>query len=262
MKSANFKNVYLLMVTVAALGLTIGLVSWDHRQSPGKYEQTVNDTTPRKLKEKKIRDLDEILEEMNEADLKINLNEMKKEIAEALKEINTEKIKSDVEKAIKEIDLDKIKAEVEASLAKADLDQIKKQIQDALTQLDVEKIEKEIKESIAKVDWEKLKTEMEKVEKEMKDLGPKLEKEMEKAKESLQKAKAEIQEFKSFVDGLEKEGLINKKEGYTLKHKEGVLLINGKKASDQIYNKYRSFLEKHTKFNIEKSDDDFDIDID
>ena len=130
---------------------------------------------------------------------------------------------------------------------------------------------------MAKVNWEKIKTEMEKVkevdmknleiemkkvQEEMKDLGPKMEKEMAKAKESLEKAKAEIKEFKTFVDGLEKDGLISKKEGYTLKHKDGELLINGKKASEQTYNKYRSFLEKHKKFSIEKNDDDFDMNLD
>ena len=96
----------------------------------------------------------------------------------------------------------------------------------------------------------------------MKELGPKLEKEMEKAKVEIEKAKVEIKEYKSFVDGLDNDGLINKKEGYTLKHKDGELFINGKKAAEQTYNKYRSFLEKHKKFSIDKSDDDFDIDMD
>ena len=36
---------------------------------------------------------------------------------------------------------------------------------------------------------------------------------MEKAKVGLEKAKAEMKEYKEFVDGLEKDGLINKKRG-------------------------------------------------
>jgi hypothetical protein len=64
------------------------------------------------------------------------------------------------------------------------------------------------------------------------------------------------------VDGLEKDGLIDKKKGYTIEHKDGKLLINEKEASAQTYEKYRSFLEKHKKFNIEKDDNDFDIDMD
>lgn len=278
MKPTNFMNLRLLFA-VAAIGLTIGLVSWDSQQSPGKYEQSINDTTPKKVKdrEKKVRDLDDVLDELNEAELDIDMNKIRQEINESLKNVNAEKIKQDIEKAFKEIDLDKIKAEVEASLSKVDFDNIKKQMQEAMKQLDEVKIQKEIQESMAKVDWEKIKAEMEKVkdvdmknlekemkkvQEEMKDLGPKLEKEMAKAKEGLEKAKAEVKEFKTFVDGLEKDGLISKKEGYTLKHKDGELLINGKKASEQTYNKYRSFLEKHKKFNIEKTDDDFDMNLD
>ncbi len=47
---------------------------------------------------------------------------------------------------------------------------------------------------------------------------------MEKAKEKIEKAKAEMNEYKEFVDGLEKDGLINNKEDYTIKHKDGELI--------------------------------------
>ena len=87
-------------------------------------------------------------------------------------------------------------------------------------------------------------------------------KEMEKAKVEIEKAKVEIKEYKEFVNGLEKDGLLNKKETYTIRHKDGELTVNGKKVSTEINNKYRTFLEKHKKFTIEKSDDDFDIDMD
>jgi hypothetical protein len=103
---------------------------------------------------------------------------------------------------------------------------------------------------------------MKKLEIEMKSLGPKLEKEMENAKASIEKAKAEMKEYKSFVDGLEKDGLINKKENYTIQHKNGELIINGKKQPTDVYNKYGTFLKKHDKFTIKKSDDNFNIDND
>lgn len=35
----------LLLLTVS---LTIGLVSWGYQQSPGQYQQSVNDTTPKR----------------------------------------------------------------------------------------------------------------------------------------------------------------------------------------------------------------------
>src|SRR5689334_13254165 len=117
-------------------------------------------------------------------------------------------------------------------------------------------------EQVKKIDMEKLDGEMKKVKQELEKIAPQIKEEMEKAKVEVEKAKAEIKEYKEFVDGLDKDGLINKKENYTIKHKDGELTVNGKKVSDQVYTKYRNFLEKHKKFSIEKDNDDFDIDMD
>jgi len=40
------------------------------------------------------------------------------------------------------------------------------------------------------------------------------------------------------------------------------LIVNGKKQPVEVYNKYRSFLEKHKKFTMKKADGDFNIDND
>lgn len=279
MKPTKFTTGRMLLVLLIT-GLTIGLVSWDHKQAPRRFDQSVNDTVPKTKpgdREKKIRDLDDVLDELNNADMKVNMEMIQKEIAEAMKQIDGDKIRREVEKALKEVDMDKIRKEVEASIAKVDFDKIKAEIADAMKEVDMAKIQKEVQESLAKVDWDKMKVEldkvkdidmkkldaeMEKVKEEMKDLGPKIEKEMEKAKVEIEKAKVEIKEYKEFVNGLENDGLINKKESYSLKHKDGEFFINGKKASEQTYNKYRYFLEKHKKFNIKKDDDDFDLDMD
>jgi len=101
------------------------------------------------------------------------------------------------------------------------------------------------------------------MEKELKNIGPEIEKSLKDAKVEIEKAKVELKEYKGFVDGLEKDGLISKKDGYKVKHKDGELFINGKKQSSDVYNKYRSFLEKHKSFNIDdEAGDDFNIDID
>ena len=279
MKPTKFTTGRMLLVLLLA-GLTMGLVSWDQKQTPRRFGQPVYDTVPKTKsgeKEKKIRDLDDVLDELNDAELKVNMEKVQKEIAEAMKKIDGEKIRLDIEKAMKEVDMVKIQKEVQESLAKVDFEKIKREVAEAMKEVDMARIQKEVQESLAKVDWEKMKIEMEKVKdidrkqlekemekvkEEMKDLGPKIEKEMKKAKVEIEKAKVEIKEYKEFVNGLENDGLINKKEGYSLNHKDGELFINGKKASEQTYNKYRPFLEKHKKFTIEKSDDDFDIDMD
>ena len=113
-------------------------------------------------------------------------------------------------------------------------------------------------DKVKDIDMKKMQLDMEKVQAELGKIGP----ELEKAKVEIEKAKQEMKEYKEFVDGLEKDGLINKKDEYTIKHDNDELFINGKKASDATYKKYKSFLDKHKKFTIEKSDDDFNIDID
>ena len=178
---------------------------------------------------------------------------------------------------MKEVDMAKLQKEVEMAMAKVDFDKIKEEMATAMKEFDAAKIKQEVNAAMEKVNWDKMKAEfdkvkemdmgklqeeMKKVQEEMKELGPKIKIEMEKAKEEMEKAKAEMKEYKEFVDGLENDGLINKEQDYSIKHKNGELQVNGKKVSDEVYSKYRSFLEKHKKFNIEKNDDDFNIDMD
>jgi hypothetical protein len=279
MKSKTFTAGRILFVILVA-GLTVALISWGEKQNSGFNGQQTGDTIPKKKtgdREKKIRDLDDVLDDLEKADMKVNMEQMQKEIEEAMKKLDMDKIKLGIDRAMKEVDMDKIRKEVEESIARVDFEKINREIAEAMKEIDAAKIQKEIKESLAKVDWDKMKEEMdrvknvdmkkveqemEKVREEMKNLKPQVEKELEKARIEIEKVKAEIKEYKEFVNSLENDGLINKKEGYTLKHKDSELFINGKKTSEQTYNKYRYFLEKHKKFNIKKDNDDFDLDID
>ncbi len=279
MKPRTILNNRLLIVLLTA-GLTVGLISWDYQQTPGQFEQSINDTIPKKPtrpsdgkhydRDKKVRNLDDVLDELDAADMKINMENIQQELAEAMKSFDQEKIKFQIEKAMAQVDLAKIQQEVKESMAKVDFSKMQAELAEAMKSIDLAKIQKEVQESLAKVDWEKIKTEIEKeknidfkkVQDEMKELGPKMEMELKKAKIEIEKAKAEIKEYKTFTDGLESDGLINKKEGFTLKHKDGELFINGNKASQMTYTKYRSFLEKHKQFNIKINDNDFKLDID
>jgi predicted ribosome quality control (RQC) complex YloA/Tae2 family protein len=267
MKPAFYSPLKLVMVLLAA-GLTIGLVSWGHKQNPGnKYQQPQTDTVPQK--EKKTKDLDEVFDDEDHINFNIDMEKMQKELAEALKNIDVDKIKLEVEKALKDVDMAKLQAEVKEALAKVDFEKIKKEVSNALKEVDVAKIQAEVKASLEKINWDdikleiekvkdadmkKLEKELEKVREELKDLKPKLEKELEKAKVEMEKAKATLAEYRDFTNGLENDGLINKKEGYTLKHKDGELFINGKKASAGTYNKYSDFLNKNKKFSIDRDD--------
>ena len=219
---------YFLPIAMVAC-FSILLLSWGgqkqtHQQ---KKEQSINDTVPKNKADKKIRDLDDVLDELDRAEINVDMDMVNEQLKEAMKQIDMAKIKMDVDKAMKEVDM--------------------------------EKVNEQMKEAMKQIDMTKLDADLKKLEIEMKGLGPKIEKEMENAKASIEKAKVEMKEYKSFVDGLEKDGLINKKEGYTIQHKNGELIINGKKQPAGVYNKYRSFLKKHDKFTIKKSDDDFNI---
>lgn len=258
-----------LLLALLITGLTAGLISWgDHPADTSRFTRDIADTTPKpkSAREKSIRDLDDVLAELESGDVQKELERAQKELQEALKKIDPEKIRLEVENALKEVDMAKIQKEVQESLAKLDMAKLQKEIQESVAKIDLEKIQKEVQESLAKADagkiQEELAVEMKKMQEELKGIQPRLEKELAKAREEIEKARAEIKEYKEFVDALDKDGLINKKEGYKLKHKDGDLFINGKKADAATYSKYRSFLEKHKKFSIDKDLDDFDIDMD
>ena len=257
-----------LFIVLALCGLTLALVSWNGDQRGGRDSSAQNDTIPKKPGQP--RDLDEVLSELENLDIQ-------KTIEDAMKGIDMEKMKLHFETELKNLDLDKLEKELKESISKIDLEKVKLEMKAAFDAVDFEKIQKELKESFDKIDLEKMKediqkvkeidfaemkAELEKANQEMEKLGPQLEKEMSKAKEEMEKAKTTLREFKGFVDALDKEGLISKKDGYRLEHKNGDLFINGKKAPAETYNKYREFLQKHKEFEINQDEDGFDLDID
>jgi len=271
MKPRTFTAGRIVLATIA-VGMTLALVSWDYQQGSDRFFAGQTDTVPQKLKEKKIRDLDDVIDEINgvkfDKDLKEELERAHKQIDNAMKQLDGEKLKLDIEKTMKDVDMGKIKEQ---------MDKAKLEMEKAFKDMDMSKIKMDMEQSMAKVNWDEMKKELEKVKEmnmdnlkldmeklkdQMKELGPNLDKQMGNLKIEMEKLKEEMQEYKSFVNGLESDGLINKKEPYTIKHKDGELIINGKKAPEATYNKYRSFLEKHKEFKIDKSDDDFNIDID
>ena len=147
---------------------------------------------------------------------------------------------------------------------------MKDEIAKAMKQIDAEKIKLDINNSIAKIDMDKIKVELDKVkdidfkemENNLKKMKPEIEKSMQTAKESIDKAKKEMLEYKNFIDGLNKDGLIDKSKNYTIEYKNSELTINGKKQPSDVVKKYNSFLQGKKDFTIKKDDDGFDIDND
>ena len=152
-----------------------------------------------------------------------------------MKSVDAEKIQAEVAKAMKEVDAAKIKADIDAEMAKIDWNKIQKEM-------------------------EKVKTEdMAKIQENLKKMKPEIEKSMNKAHEDIDRAKKELTAYKTLIDGLDRDGLINKKEPYTIEYKDGTLTINGKKQPTEVVNKYQNILKGHKDFTIEKDEDHFNI---
>ena len=259
----NLRNLRIPLV-VASIAITSVFVlsSWDFKNTYAAWNDNGYDncdTIPKK--EKKIRDLDDVLDELNAVDFKIDMEKMQKELNESMKKLDMKKMQLDMEKAMHDVDFEKIQKEMAKAMKEFDAVKIQKEIEESMQKIEWDKMKMEF-DKVKDIDMKKMQLDMEKMQAELSKIGPEIEKSLENAKVEIEKATVEMKEYKEFVDGLEKDGLINKKEEYTIKHDKGELFINGKKASDATYKKYRSFLDKRKKFTIEKSDDDFDIDID
>ena len=221
----NLRNYWKpLAVVVFTIGSTVLLASWDFKNQGSPFSPNTDlqktDTVPKKKdsREKQIRDLDDVLDEFDnvqiqiDKELKLDMEKLKKEIEASFKKIDMDKIRSEIERSLKEVDFNKIRLEIENSMAKIDMDKMKAEL-----------------DKLKEIDFSKMEADMKKMEEELKKIGPEIEKSMEKAKVEIEKARAEMKEYKNFVDGLEKDGLIDKKRDYLIKHANGDLFINGKK---------------------------------
>ncbi len=266
----------------AALAIVVTAAAWQQGPGKGSSPSAQKDTTPHK----KPRDIDEALLELEKAraELDKTLSEKKweTEMKNSLKEFDADKIKAEIDAALKEVDAAKIQAEVQKSIAEVDMEKIKKELQESLGKVDSEKIKAQIEQALkevdasriqlamASVDFEKMKAEMQKVkeinfdkiEEEMKNMGPKIEASMKEAKESMAKAKEEMLAYKSFIDGLDKDGLIKKDQSYKIEYRNKELFINGQKQPASVTGKYQSFLDGKKDFTISKTSDDFNINND
>jgi hypothetical protein len=274
-------------ITLIVSALVITAASWQGQ--PGKITRTIIDTVPETRKAKNIDDALEQLEksskdiertmqekdwnkEMKDALDKVHFDadKMKQQIDEAVKSIDAKKTQDEIQKAMKEVDVEKMKTELKQNLDKIDMQEMKEAIEKSMQNVDAEKIKADIDASISKIDMDKIKMELDKVkdidfkgiEDNIKKIKPEIEKSMQNAKESIEKAKKELLEYKSFIDGLDKDGLIDKNKNYIIEYKNGDLIINRKKQSADVVKKYSDFLKGKKDFTIKKDEGNFNIDKD
>ena len=76
---------------------------------------------------------------------------------------------------------------------------------------------------------------------------------MKEVQEGIEKAKQELKQVKAMFNEMEKDGLINPKQGFSIAYKGKDLYINGTKQSEQVTDKYRKyFKEDHFEITIDK----------
>ena len=269
-----------------AIATTIALISWTGGPGQTQQAGHDNrDTVPAKQRMKATRepgdkDLDLELRQLNVAqeNLKnVDWEQIEQTVENALKNVDAEKIQAQVEQALKAVDMEKIQQQVEESLKKIDFDKIQEQINESLkhelSDKDKEEIKeaieearKEVKKELKKENWKKeiedarkesrkeIKEEMEKAKGEIAKAKEEVSKErlnfkeeMKKAHVEIDKAKAELKGYQEMIYDMEKKGLLNTKEDYTIEWKKGELRINDKVQSAETAAKYKQYFRKDTK---------------
>ncbi len=257
--------------------LLIGGITMSFQDSPFSYtkfnvqedsdmhQKCTKDTVPEKeySSSMKMKDFDNLqnvldkslLQAMDEVK-KIDFTKMQKDIEASLKSVDMEKIMKEVNNSLKSIDLDKLLADAKSSLndinwndkseeieksmkeAREEIEKAKLEIKDK----DRDKIEKELEK--AKIEIEKSKAELDKID---------MNKIMNEARVEIDKTKEELKLTKEMFNEMEKDGLINSKEGFTIDYKNKDLYIDGKKQSERTTDKYRKYFKKdHFKIKIDK----------
>jgi DNA-directed RNA polymerase subunit K/omega len=168
---------------------------------------------------------------------------------QALKEIDMDKIMKSVEQSLKSIDLDKTLADISVSLKDLKIDYKKEEVEKALAEAkkEIEKGKIEIKN----IDKDAIKKEIDKSRLEIEKID--LNKIMDEARSGIDKAKDELKLTKEMFTEMEKDGLVNSKEGFTVEYKNRVLYIDGRKQDEKTTDKYRKYFKQdHFKITIEK----------
>src|SRR5688572_15904910 len=100
-----------LILLVLALAFTA--IAWQGQPGKQKLQTPKSDTIPER--NKKVKDIDEAIEELEKGRLdmerslkEIDMKEIEKTISESMKKVDFSKIQLDMEKAMKDIDFEKI----------------------------------------------------------------------------------------------------------------------------------------------------------
>ncbi len=228
--------------------------------------------------DQRINQLEQGLEKLDKQLQGKDFEKIQRKLEESLSQIDLEAIQQKVEEAMKKVDFEKIQLQATEAIRKIDMQKIQHDIQEAMKEAkdkpDMKKLQQELKESMKeaqksmeeakKIDYKKLEKELERnreqwqkeklnIEKELQEAKKEIsgnkgtfQKEVYEARNEIVKAKEELQAYKTMITRMDKEGLLNSKDDYSIDYQEGSLLINGKKQTKEITDSYKSYFKKDT----------------
>lgn len=280
------KQLWTRYIPAAILGTVISVSAIAWQTHPAHNLNNTTDTVPDR--NKKVKDIDDAIDaldkgraEMDRSLNKVELDKMQEDIRQAMKEIDAQKIKMQVDAAMREVDMQKIKTQIDKAMKQIDIQKMQADAQKEIASIDGEKIKAEVeramkqldkgmdemRRSLDNIDMEKIKANVDKsaiegakkAQDQLRDLGPTIERSLKQAQLSMDKAREELRGYKELIDGLDSDGLLDKKSNYTIEYKKGQLSVNGKKQPDQVVKKYSRILSGHKDFELKKDSDDFNI---
>lgn len=151
-----------------------------------------------------------------------------------------------------------IEKSVKLALANINFEEIGKTTRDAVNSINWKDIQTNINNAmrdvhveLKNIDWNKISADIKVAADEVKkahidvNVQEMVNNAMEKASEGIEAAKVELKRYKDFVNDLDKDGLINKDNGYRLEWKnDGSLYINGKKQPKEVSDKYHKYYKQ------------------
>ena len=126
----------------------------------------------------------------------------------------------------------------QAEMAKQDWKKVEAELANAKLE-----VERAIKASQAAFEIEGMQKAMAEVEKSLANQKGKIANEMKKAELEMKKAQEQIGLMQQGMEMMEKEGLIKPNESINLEWEEDIMILNGKKQSKEVSDKYRKYFK-------------------
>ncbi len=212
-------------------------------------------------------DWEKVHRDMSAAFEKIDSKKMQQQMARAMKQIDMQKMQLKAQEAYSKIDWQRMKENMDKAkdaMSEAERISMKKGMQHAMEEtkramekmksVDSKQMHQEMERAMEKIRQQegRIRLDMEKVRKHtMQNFGEEFHKKMEKAMEKVHRAGEELQAYKEMVNEMEKDGLLNSRQPYTIEYDNEELLINGAKQPAAVTDKYKRYF-KSGKVRIKK----------